>query len=195
MLNSPFRLLPSLLTARLYPHATWTRSESTGKLTLAPSPPSTPKVPWTSFDPSSSTLPSSSSRTHLAQPLTIAVPQGYSLYLPAGWYHHVTQSPPPPTQDGPRQPCIALNWWFDQTYAGERVVMRTFLEGLARSVGWLEDGWKDDDDDEDVEGDAAVDLGEADEELDDEAEAQRGRDLVESLMAREEDFDELEECD
>lgn len=211
-----FTVLPPvegvLLGTRLYPHATWTRpvdsdGDKPAPLTLTPSPASTARVPWTAFDPSAPPAPPSSpsDRTHLAQPLTIAVPEGFSLYLPAMWYHHVSQSPPP--APGRRhEPCIALNWWFDQSYVGERAVVRQFVEGMARAVGWIDDGWQADDDDDDSDADdgpaaappaaqpavvppvvdtptvAAPVVQRPTANEDDEEEARRGRELVASLM-------------
>jgi len=174
-----FTVLPPvegvLLGTRLWPHATWTRARAAGSteptLVITPSPPSTARVPWTGFDPTASPTSTASKddRTHLTRPLTITVPEGFSLYLPAMWYHHVTQSPP----SGPgrrHEPCVALNWWFDQSYVGERAVIRQFVEGMARAAGWIEDGWEADDEEEDDDGKPQEDIESADQ-----AEADRAR--------------------
>jgi len=74
------------------------------------------------------------------------VSEGEILYLPAGWFHHVAQEcgnwSSPPTSwasgsngeagigqynndgSGDVAPCIAVNYWFDGDYEGERYVMR-----------------------------------------------------------------------
>jgi peptidyl-lysine (3S)-dioxygenase / protease len=39
-----------------------------------------------------------------AHPITISIEAGETLYLPAGWWHHVRQS---------EETTIALNWWYD----------------------------------------------------------------------------------
>lgn len=53
-----------------------------------------PLVPWTTYDPS---------RDGSLKPLTIIVEEGETLYLPAGWWHHVSQEP------GDSGLCVAIN--------------------------------------------------------------------------------------
>lgn len=80
-----------------------------------------------------------------ARPLTIRVEAGDAMFLPSGWWHHVRQSES--ADDG--GPCIALNWWYDSEYRGERWAMRAMMDRMARSVGWLDDGHVDEDEGED----------------------------------------------
>lgn len=54
-----------------------------------------PLVPWTTYDPAGE-------RTAI-QPLEVVVEEGETLYLPAGWWHHVSQEP------GDQGLCVAVN--------------------------------------------------------------------------------------
>lgn len=114
---------------KLYPHAIYTRAFSESRLILTPSAPGTPRVRWSSvLDPRiSESLPSS------AHPLHITIHAGETLYLPAGWWHHVSQT----------GRTIALNWWFDMEMRGMSWVMLSFF----RRMSELPD---DEDVDEDV---------------------------------------------
>lgn len=47
---------------------------------------------------------------------------GESLYLPAGWWHHVRQS-------DSNEITVALNWWYDIEMQGMAWVMLSFLRG------------------------------------------------------------------
>jgi jumonji domain-containing protein 7 len=58
-----------------------------------------------------------------AKPIRITVRAGETLYLPVGWWHHVSQS----TELGR---CIALNWWYDTEMRGMNWVWLSFLRDL-----------------------------------------------------------------
>ncbi|ESK96003.1 jmjc domain-containing protein 7 [Moniliophthora roreri MCA 2997] len=114
-----FTLLPPTegwcLEERMYPHATYTRSES-GALILQPSSLETPQVRWASIaDPH---LPGNLPRD--AHPIHVTVKSGDTLYLPAGWWHHVRQS----------GITIALNWWYDIEMRGMNWVLLSFLRSI-----------------------------------------------------------------
>ncbi|KAF9259520.1 Clavaminate synthase-like protein [Marasmius fiardii PR-910] len=115
-----FTLLPPTegwcLKERMYPHATYTRAPESQTLELQPSSSDTPKVRWSSI-----------AEPHLpgalppdAHPIHITVESGDTLYLPAGWWHHVRQS----------GITIALNWWYDMEMRGMRWVMLSFLRSI-----------------------------------------------------------------
>lgn len=53
--------------------------------------------------------------------LEVEVNEGDALFLPSGYFHHVKQI---------GDPCIAVNYWYDQEYSGERFVMRQFYSNL-----------------------------------------------------------------
>jgi len=54
-----------------------------------------------------------------ARPYSITLRAGETLYLPAGWWHHVTQE----------GLTIALNWWYDTEMRGMSWVWLSFLRG------------------------------------------------------------------
>lgn len=56
-------------------------------------------IPWISTDPRKPELPNASVHQ-------VTVQKGDCLYLPALWFHHVTQS----------HGCIAVNYWYDMEY-------------------------------------------------------------------------------
>ncbi|TFY66944.1 hypothetical protein EVG20_g4140 [Dentipellis fragilis] len=103
------------LQERLYPHAVYKPTGPGGRLVLTPSQ-NTPAIRWSSItDPDFiQKLPPS------AHPITISVHAGESLYLPAGWWHHVSQS---------RETTVALNWWYDIESQGMSWVWLNFLRG------------------------------------------------------------------
>lgn len=68
-----------------------------------------------------------------AQPETITVKAGQMLYLPSGWFHHVMQQCGT-WDDGEPAPCIAVNYWYDMDYKGERFVMRQMIKALVDTV-------------------------------------------------------------
>lgn len=89
------------------------------ELHLVPEPGAS--TPWITVDP---TLPPTSGRnrsekryargqrTHLVSPIRVVVRAGETLYLPAGWYHHVAQSED--VRSDPMEACaIGLNFWYD----------------------------------------------------------------------------------
>lgn len=88
--------------AAFYPAATYTRPSAeqgpdAPPLIIRPDPEPTYPIPWTSVDPLR--LPPDSP----LRPIEVTVEQGWTLFLPAGWYHHVTQEP------GPHGICVAVN--------------------------------------------------------------------------------------
>ncbi|KAH7887736.1 cupin-like domain-containing protein [Phlebopus sp. FC_14] len=115
-----FTLLPPTegwcLQERLYPHGTYSRSESGSKLILVPSPPEMPHVRWSSVsDPH---LPGALPPE--AHPIHITLNAGETLYLPVGWWHFVRQS---------GDVTIALNWWYDAEMEGMNWVWLNMLRG------------------------------------------------------------------
>ncbi|KIL70053.1 hypothetical protein M378DRAFT_68218 [Amanita muscaria Koide BX008] len=111
-----FTLLPPTegryLNEKWYPHARYTRS-SDGRLELTPSK-DAPPVRWSSIlEPHlSGALPAES------HPIHVTLLAGESLYLPAGWWHHVRQA---------AGVTIAVNWWYDMEMRGVSWVMLSFM--------------------------------------------------------------------
>lgn len=104
------------ITERLYPHAQFTRSTSSGSLEITPSPDHTPLVRWSSLSDRNllESLPAN------VCPMQVTVRPGQALYLPVGWWHHVEQSD---------ETTIALNWWYDAESQGLHwAVLRTLRE-------------------------------------------------------------------
>lgn len=89
-------------------------------------------IPWVDFDPLvvQENGSSCSARTLLEMMHLVTVKEGQILYLPAGWYHHVTQTCGA-WDDGSRAPCIAVNYWYDMDYEGDRYVLRQMVSRLA----------------------------------------------------------------
>jgi len=119
--SKTFLLLPPTegwcLKERLYPHATYRRESEKSPLLLKPSPPTTPPVRWSSI----SHPERAGSLPDAAHPMIIDVTAGETLYLPAGWWHHVRQS----------SLTIALNWWYDVEPRGQTWVWLRLLRGVA----------------------------------------------------------------
>jgi peptidyl-lysine (3S)-dioxygenase / protease len=95
------------------------------------------KIPWIPIDPLEPPATSSIKYPDYkhARPLTVSVEEGQMLYLPAGWFHHVRQECGTwNDQDGNlvQAPCIAVNYWYDMDYSGERHVMREMVGKLVQ---------------------------------------------------------------
>lgn len=99
----------------MYPHAIYKRS-SASNLVLEPSP-SRSNIRWSSISEPHipGNLPSD------AHPIHITLKRGDTLYLPAGWWHHVRQS---------GGVTVALNWWYDMEMRGMTWVLLSFLRGI-----------------------------------------------------------------
>ena len=86
------------------------------------------EIPWIDMDPLSpddeNMMAASGARMR-----TVTVNQGEMLYLPSGWYHHVSQQCGL-WNDGCVAPCIAMNYWYDMDYEGEKYVMRQLVNRL-----------------------------------------------------------------
>lgn len=65
-----------------------------------------PTVSWIDFDPDSPDAVASYPPFAMAHPLRCRVRAGEMLYIPALWYHRVTQS----------TVTIAVNYWYDQRF-------------------------------------------------------------------------------
>lgn len=111
---------------------------------------SPPRIPWVSIDPSlpREELIARHSMYAFSSPRTFEVSEGQVLYLPSGWYHHVVQrcgvwnGVVGEEADGDAEvaPCIAINYWYDMEYEGEKYVMRQLIGRLA---GMLEEEEKE----------------------------------------------------
>lgn len=68
-----------------------------------------------------------------SSPRVVVVKEGQMLYLPSGWFHMVQQDCGR-WKDGSRAPCIAVNYWYDMEYGGEKHVMRQLLTKLSSEL-------------------------------------------------------------
>ncbi|RVX72666.1 hypothetical protein B0A52_04064 [Exophiala mesophila] len=93
------------------------------------------RIPWIPIDPSlpRSTLEQLYPYYRHARPETVTVEAGEMLYLPAGWFHHVRQQCGQ-WDDGSRAPCVAVNYWFDMDYEGERYAFHQLITRLVDEV-------------------------------------------------------------
>ncbi|GJJ69276.1 peptidyl-lysine (3S)-dioxygenase / protease [Entomortierella parvispora] len=67
-------------------------------------------------------------RFQMCQPFRVELNPGEMLYLPAMWYHQVEQEP---DHEGK---CIAVNWWYDMGFEGDRFSNATFMNNLVQLV-------------------------------------------------------------
>lgn len=122
-----FTLLPPTegytLREQRVPHAHYTRPTPTSSLQLSLIEPSS-TVRWAEVDPS---LPSLDAEETGA--LRVTVREGESLYLPAGWWHHVTQS------GDESAVCVAVNWWYDVEMRGMAWTWMAFLRRMSAPEG------------------------------------------------------------
>jgi peptidyl-lysine (3S)-dioxygenase / protease len=105
------------------------------------------EIPWIPIDPNNPPVEGSKEYPYYryARPVTVTVNEEEILYLPSGWFHHVSQecgSWKADDHEGGRMemaPCIAVNYWFDMDYTGEKYVMREMLSRLVGVVRASED--------------------------------------------------------
>lgn len=73
---------------------------------LLPTPPNSSSVPWIALDPCDPTIIDKVPKFKYASPLYCTLKKGEVLYIPAMWYHRVSQT------------CvtIAVNYWFDMKF-------------------------------------------------------------------------------
>lgn len=86
------------------------------------------EVPFAVWDPDQPEK-NTSTFSDLGKPIRVTLKQGDMLYLPALWYHKVSQSC---SEEGV---CCAVNYWYDMEYSGSFYPLATFAkraETLAR---------------------------------------------------------------
>ncbi|KAF9093820.1 JmjC domain-containing protein 7 [Mortierella sp. AD031] len=71
-------------------------------------------------------------RFQMCQPFKVVLNPGEMLYLPAMWYHQVEQEP---DHEGK---CIAVNWWYDMGFEGDRFSNAAFMTNLLKLVDEIE---------------------------------------------------------
>ncbi|KAI0157891.1 Clavaminate synthase-like protein [Hypoxylon sp. FL1284] len=66
--------------------------------------------------------------SHLARPLRVTLNPGDMLYLPAMWYHKVSQSC---SEEGM---CVAVNYWYDMEFSGPLYPLTSFVRTLGNQA-------------------------------------------------------------
>jgi jumonji domain-containing protein 7 len=83
-------------------------------------------VPVATWDPDKP-LDWPSKYSHLSEPLRVTLEEGDLLYLPAMWYHKVSQSP------GEEGFALAVNYWYDMDFSGGFWTANNFLRDVANA--------------------------------------------------------------
>lgn len=139
-------LLPgdgTLPAEQVYPSASFAFTPPSS-FTLTPSNP-TLHTPWIPLDPLS---PSPLHTRHsLARPYTVTLNPGDSLYLPALWFHHVSQRAGPGPTAADRELVIAVNWWSDMRMEGHLWAATQLVRRLTLSLDGREEPSFDSDSD------------------------------------------------
>jgi len=81
------------------------------------------KVPWVTTDPND---------IEMSPPIKVVVKKGETLYLPALWYHQVSQR-------GEEGRTVAVNFWYDMCFDNLSFTLLEFLKTVSRkrdSVDW-----------------------------------------------------------
>ncbi|KAI4862135.1 putative pla2g4b [Hypoxylon rubiginosum] len=81
------------------------------------------RVPFAVWDPDVPDV-RATKYSHLARPLRVTLNPGDMLYLPAMWYHKVTQSC---SEEGI---CVAVNYWYDMEFSGPLYPLTSFVRSL-----------------------------------------------------------------
>ncbi|PHH64889.1 hypothetical protein CDD81_3746 [Ophiocordyceps australis] len=124
-----FTLFPPLcqpcMNEKMLPSATYIRhANSSLSLQLDDDAQPVPFATWDPDEPEFHTTQWSS----LARPMRVTLEPGDMLYLPAMWYHKVTQSCIP--DDEPF--VAAINYWYDMEYSGTLYPLASFLRKLGQ---------------------------------------------------------------
>lgn len=105
---------------------TYRRSEDGARLDLTPDDvPEEEAVPFATWDPDRPEE-NTTAYSSLAQPMRVTLNPGDMLYLPAMWYHKVSQSC---LEDGI---CVAVNYWHDMDFSGPLYPLSTFVRSVYR---------------------------------------------------------------
>ncbi|KAK8110432.1 uncharacterized protein PG998_006889 [Apiospora kogelbergensis] len=80
-------------------------------------------VPFATWDPDNDEV-NTTKYSHLASPMRVTLEPGDMFYLPAMWYHKVSQSC---SEEGV---CVAVNYWYDMEFSGPLYPLVSFVRGI-----------------------------------------------------------------
>ncbi|GAA5854601.1 hypothetical protein JCM8547_004904 [Rhodosporidiobolus lusitaniae] len=158
-----FTLLPPTefycLHEQEYPHATYSFSPPSS-LSITRTTPEM-RIPWTPVDPTNPDL-DAHPRLKLARPLTVTLEKGDMLYLPALWFHHVTQttspfssspsscpsSPPSSSSAQGIKSMLSVNYWYDMRMEGSFYATMQYLRRQVLALDGREDPREEDSEEE-----------------------------------------------
>ncbi|KAK8135379.1 phospholipase A2, partial [Apiospora sp. TS-2023a] len=80
-------------------------------------------VPFATWDPDNAQV-NATKYSHLASPMRVTLEPGDMFYLPAMWYHKVSQSC---NEEGV---CIAVNYWYDMEFSGPLYPLVSFVRSM-----------------------------------------------------------------
>ncbi|KXH28122.1 phospholipase A2 [Colletotrichum simmondsii] len=83
-------------------------------------------VPFATWDPDQPQV-NATPYSHLAEPVRVTLEPGDMLYLPAMWYHKVSQSCP---EDGEGF-VLAVNYWYDMEFSGPLYPLSAFVRNVS----------------------------------------------------------------
>ena len=130
MLVSKVSLLERCISfqEQCFPSAKWIPSkEDPTQFTLGPQH---SIIPWLTIDPSKSTDLESNDVTRECNPLVVTLQPGEVLFLPALWFHSVSQT------SNEHGICMAVNYWYNMDFTSPLYSMFNFL----RNITMIQDG-------------------------------------------------------
>ncbi|KAF3359297.1 hypothetical protein VDGD_01424 [Verticillium dahliae] len=97
-----------------------------GILVLEPDGDGTEDVPFATWDPDRPDA-NATPYSHLARPMIVVLEPGDMLYLPAMWYHKVSQFCTPEDEGF----VLAVNYWYDMDFSGPLYPLSSFVRNSA----------------------------------------------------------------
>ena len=102
--------------------------DESGELTVVPDGQQAEPVPVATWCPDAP-AERTTAYSHLAKPLRVTLGQGDMLYLPAMWYHKVSQTV------GEEGFVCAVNYWYDMDFAGGFYSNNVFVRDVVNAEG------------------------------------------------------------